>query len=674
MRPDSPGTESRSPELAPADRLESWKEIATHLHREIRTVQRWEHERGLPIHRVPGSKRGGAVYAFRLELESWWEKESARIETPPRREWHLRRLAVIAAGIVCLAGLALWLGPGRNGNPEVRAAPLTNLPGAVLWPAFSPDGKQVAFAWNGVHGDNFDIYLQQIGSGQPHRLTESTTLDWNPVFSPDGLWIAFLRHGVAIEGEVGEAVFVIPVLGGQERMISRVRVAGFSRSLAWSGDGRWLIVAAGASDTEPGLLLAYPLDGGSPRRLTKPGGNRATSDRSPVLSPDGRYMAFLRSQTGEAGNDGAASDGEILVLPLGTGMSHPGEPIRVTAEKCDITDLAWAGNGEILYVRRQDGVQRVMRAKPFRSASPRAIPSIGPVGDIAVSPRSDRLVFSTSRVGSQIWRLPLGGDDPPVRVAWSQWDMDPRFSPDGSKIAFISARSGRRSLWITGEDGSNALELASFDGGVSAPHWSPDGTEIAFTGRTGGNTDVWAVAASGGKPRRVTSHPADDSNPTWSRDGRWIYFSSTRTGQEQVFKTPSHPAKGSGAEEAIPVTRGGGHLAMESEDGRYLYFLRAEVHRSVWRIPVAGGDEVRVTLPTETVLAFDVANDGLWLQTATEAGFEAASGDRHTPRLSVPMTPGSGFTVEPGERPRRRILFAATEFGSGELWLVENFR
>ena len=165
-------------------------------------MQRWEHERGLPIHRIPGSKRGGGVYALRGELDSWWEKESARIETPARNDWYPGRLAVLLFGIVCLAGSALWLGGGRIDQIEMRLASLTNLPGAVLCPAFSPDGKQLAFSWNGAKADNFDIYVQQIGSGQPHRLTESATLDWNPVFSPDGSWIAFLRHGVAIEGEV----------------------------------------------------------------------------------------------------------------------------------------------------------------------------------------------------------------------------------------------------------------------------------------------------------------------------------------------------------------------------------------------------------------------------------------------------------------------------------------
>ena len=637
-------------------------------------MQRWEHERGLPIHRIPGSKRGGGVYALRGELDSWWEKESARIETPARNDWYPGRLAVLLFGIVCLAGSALWLGGGRIDQIEMRLASLTNLPGAVLCPAFSPDGKQLAFSWNGAKADNFDIYVQQIGSGQPHRLTESATLDWNPVFSPDGSWIAFLRHGVAIEGEVGEAVFVIPVLGGQERMISRVWVAGLSRSLAWSGDGRWLIVAGATADAEPFRLMAYPLDGGPPRRLTHTNGDHAASDSSPVLSPDGRYVAFLRNWTWGGPGFGAASHGEVLLLPVGAGIAPAGQLERVAEERCRISDVAWTGNGGILYVVRHDGAQRVMRAAMSGFGSSREIPSIGPVGDIAVSPRSGRLAFSTSHLGSQLWSLGPGEANQPVRISWSQWDSDPRFSPDGRKIAFVSTRSGRASLWIIGADGTDALEIASLDGGIRAPHWSPDGSEIAFAGRTAGNTDVWAAAAAGGIPRRVTSHPADDINPTWSRDGRWIYFSSNRTGREQIFKTPSHPTTSSGAEEAIPVTRGGGHVAMESEDGRYLYFMRPELHRGVWRMPVAGGEEVRITPANETVLNFDVVSDGLWLQSATPTGFEVVVSDRRMLRASVPVTPGWGFAVEPGERSRRRILFSAAEFGNGELWLVENFR
>ena len=94
--------------------------------------------------------------------------------------------------------------------------------------------------------------------------------------------------------------------------------------------------------------MTYPLNGGPPRRLTNPG-NDAT-DTSPLLSPDGRYLAFLRNRAWHAGSYGAASDGEILVLPVSAGMVSAGQPVRVSGESCCISDLAWTGDGEIPYV------------------------------------------------------------------------------------------------------------------------------------------------------------------------------------------------------------------------------------------------------------------------------------------------------------------------------------
>jgi Tol biopolymer transport system component len=277
--------------------------------------------------------------------------------------------ALALAGCV---GLVVWRWAGRGSTtPETRSAPLTRLPGAVGGPAFSPDGNQVAFTWNGEKPDNYDIYLQQIGSGGPHRLTTAPTLEYNPAFSPDGRWIAFLRRPLFIEGRQQDGVFVMPALGGPERMIAPVWVPGLTRALAWGPDSRWLIVAASPSGTEPYALMAYPIDGGEPRKLTNPPAETAVADTSPVLSPDGRQVAFLRNRTWGVRCCGAFADGDVFVLPISRDMSAAGAPRQVSAEKCCVSDVAWERNGEILYVVRRDGAQRVMRTTSSRLAAPR---------------------------------------------------------------------------------------------------------------------------------------------------------------------------------------------------------------------------------------------------------------------------------------------------------------
>jgi Tol biopolymer transport system component len=546
----------------------------------------------------------------------------------------------------------------------------------VLWPAFSPDGEQFAFSWNGRNTDRFDIYLQLIGQHEPQRLTTAQGVDYNPEFSPDRRWIAFLRYPVRIDGRLREAVFIKPVFGGPERMIAPAWTPGLVRSLAWSGDGRWLIVAASPTETEPCLLMAYPLDGRQPRRLTNPPPGTAVADTSPVLSPDGRRVAFLRNWTWDVRCCGSSVDGAVFVLAVSTDMSPTGVPVQVSDEKCCVSDVAWTRNGEILYVVWRDGAQSLMRTTPSASTSPHPVGFIGPIGrDIVVSPQGDRMAFSTSRIGSVISSLDLGAAPakPARLISWSHWDLDPRFSPDGKKIAFVSGRSGPWNLWVCDADGSNPVEIASLGGRVGDPQWSPDGSEIAFDGSADGNSDVWVVPATGGRPRRVTHHPANDINPAWSRDGKWIYFSSSRAGREQIFKTPANPGPGA-REDTISLALNGGHVALESLDGRYVYFMRTMFHGSIWRMPAEGGEEVEITSPLESVRSFELTGDGIWFQNVVPSGFEVAfyrfTTARVERRIKVPVPAGLGFTISRS----RQLVFATTEVLNGDLWLVENFR
>ena len=76
----------------------------------------------------------------------------------------------------------------------MRVIPLTTLAGTELLPAFSPDGEQVAFVWNGTRQDNWDIYVTLVGSSNVRRLTSDPFPDTKPKWSPDGRQIAFVRE------------------------------------------------------------------------------------------------------------------------------------------------------------------------------------------------------------------------------------------------------------------------------------------------------------------------------------------------------------------------------------------------------------------------------------------------------------------------------------------------
>jgi dipeptidyl aminopeptidase/acylaminoacyl peptidase len=146
---------------------------------------------------------------------------------------------------------------------------------------------------------------------------------------------------------------------------------------------------------------------------------------------------------------------------------------------------------------------------------------------------------------------------------------------------YVSDRSGTPELWISDANGSNSRQLTSLGGPrLGAPRWAPDGEYIAFAAWQGGSADIYTVHGAGGAPAPVTADPAEDLWPSWSRDGRWIYFASNRSGDWQVWKKPTEGGN------ATQVTQNGGGAAMESHDGRLLYFTKGQGTAALWEMPL----------------------------------------------------------------------------------------
>src|SRR5688572_17672350 len=118
-----------------SERLDSWKEIAAYLNRSVRTVTRWEREEGLPVHRHLHNK-SGSVYAYKGELDTWWNSRGASAdatpESQPSRFRSARRLWTVATVVLVLLGVSAitWLSRARHPSlPDSRLVPLTTYPG-----------------------------------------------------------------------------------------------------------------------------------------------------------------------------------------------------------------------------------------------------------------------------------------------------------------------------------------------------------------------------------------------------------------------------------------------------------------------------------------------------------------------------------------------------------------
>src|SRR5262249_53619642 len=136
-------------------------------------------------------------------------------------------LAACVILLVAVGGLVGWYFRREITPPVWRAVPLTSYPGLELNPALSPDGNQVAFAWNGEKQDNFDIYIKLIGSSSHLRLTSNPAEDIRPAWSPDGRTIAFLRRLVGGRNEL----LLIPALGGHERKLAETLIVDYDYHL-----------------------------------------------------------------------------------------------------------------------------------------------------------------------------------------------------------------------------------------------------------------------------------------------------------------------------------------------------------------------------------------------------------------------------------------------------------
>jgi eukaryotic-like serine/threonine-protein kinase len=489
-----------------------------------------------------------------------------------------RSQLTIAGAVLAILSVLIWLIRGREApDTMLHPIPLTSFLGSQDWPSFSPDGDQVAFSWDGDRQDNFDVYVKRIGSGPPLRLTQHPATDTHPAWSPDGNTIALLR--VSKPGR--HAVVLIPPLGGPERVVTEVAEGTDQSPLAWSPDSKWLVVFDRPAQHPAGLWL-LSVETGERRQLTNvPAG---VSDQAAAIAPDGRTLGFARLVGPNSSN--------LYVLALDEDLRPRGEPRRLTYDNEVIWGLAWTGDGrELVFSSGSPGNLKLWRLATAKDSRPTPLFDQGEVLNIAIAPRSNRLVFVRSRREMDIYRVELSSSGTQARgamplIASSRLDRFPSYSPDGKKIAFVSLRSGNWQLWVSDSDGTNPVQMTTFDHSeVGFSTWSSDGRQIGFIGHIEGTYQAYVVDAAGGKPRKLEALGTDVGGWRWSHDGSIFFPSSSRTGAFDLWRIPA------GRSIAEQLTRHGAGRPTESRDGNLIYYARPG---GVWSLPLNGGIEREV--------------------------------------------------------------------------------
>jgi Tol biopolymer transport system component len=546
----------------------------------------------------------------------------------------------------------------RSKTGQLAVTPAVTNVGEKYTPSLSPDSQHLAFVWNGGTGPHFNLYVKVVGTEESLRLTNQESLDFNPVWSPDGRYIAFCR---ILKGATG--IYVISALGGAERRVRNTlwddrefdEAFGFGR-LSWSPDGKVLAYSDRASPSEAASIFLLTLDSLEVRRLTSP--VRSRGDFNPEFSPDGQTLAFARD------SQGVQSIYAILV--------SGGEEQRLTSDTTQKLGLAWTPDGREIVFADSSWLWK----KSLRGGEPERL-QFGQDG-FQPSIRANRLVYVQRKWNKNIWRRNLNSlvsaGPPEEFISSTRGESGPQFSPDGSKIAFESTRTGVYEVWLCRSDGTSLTQLTHFNASVTGtPRWSPDGQKIVFDSRPAGNADIFVIDSQGGPPRTLASEPSNEVVQSWSRDGRWIYFASDRTGSWEVWKMPSTGGS------AVRVTRHGGFAAFESPDGRFLYYAKGLTVPGLWRIPIGGGEEVELISSLEAGYwgYWTVAKDGIYfLDVTTKPGIAFFDNTtHHITRMfdleNKAARQNPGLAVSPDNR---TILYTQLDASYSDIILAENFR
>lgn len=229
--------------------------------------------------------------------------------------------------------------------------------------------------------------------------------------------------------------------------------------------------------------------------------------------------------------------------------------------------------------------------------------------DVDVSPDGKTIAFALL---GDIYTMPIAGGTPTRIAEGMAWEVHPRFSPDGRRIAFTSDRGGGDNIWIMNADGSDKRQLTKEDFRLlNQPSWSPDGQYIVAkkhftTGRSLGTGEVWLYHVSGGAGVQLVKRPNERhqkelGEPIYSADGKGVYFTRNITSgpifeyaqdsNTNLFNIERYDLETGETTTAVSGL-GGSVRPAPSPDGKSIAFVRREAGKSkLWVKDLTSGAE-----------------------------------------------------------------------------------
>ncbi len=540
--------------------------------------------------------------------------------TAPSSATRKKQDRAIWAGLAVVSVMALALTPVTfarlrpAAEPELVRFVAAGLPTATTPLTVSPDGRWVTSSFNAgaTVGQSLDsVTAQTLIGGTPFQ----------PFWSPDSRSMAYFDQGTSQSGKLMRA----DIGGGPPQIIAEAHPP-FS-SGTWNRDGVILF-------PDGGLIQRVLAAGGQPAPITAlDPANQETNHVAPVFLPDGRHYLFLAVSSQPAksavyvGTLDSTERKRLFAVESKTVYAAPGYLVfnrgdTVFAQAFDADALSLQGEP----IRVASGVSMLAVAAAVSFNAKWAAFAVSQTGVLAyrvagsasspvASPEEQRSLFWFNRSGERTAAIATPGGYASIDLApdgkrvaihrhqgtggdsWffdvaqgrmqrltfdpTQENASPIWSPDGTRVAFASTRSGKSGIYVKPVDGASADELIVESTTTMEPmSWSADGKLIVYDA-TGNSQDVWAVPVSGDKkPFPLLQSPATEVNPQVSPDGKWMAFQSNESGRNEIYVRPFPDGPGK-----WQVSTDGGQYPRWRRDGKELYFtFNNSMHAAAIRV------------------------------------------------------------------------------------------
>ena len=425
---------------------------------------------------------------------------------------------------------SLWVLPAKGG----RARRISDLFSDARQPAWSPDGKRLAFF--AYREGNYDLYTVAPDGSDRRHVTEGQADDREPAWSPDGRFIAFASDRA---GKGAPAYHIWTVDVGTGAVTQVTTGSGEDRMPSWSPDGRDLAY----SSLRNGKTALYATSaGGGAERLLRQGDAKLDA---PSWGPKGQ-LAYVASdaRSSRLEIDGTPVSGNENVFPFRVSWAaRTGDAWYVSDGR--IRHRIGTRTSEVPFAAELE-VTRPDYARARRdwdtTAPRKALGILKPT----LSPDGKQIAFVAL---GDLWTVPASGGRPENLTRDHAMESDPAWSPDGTRLAYTSDKGGGLpQLWVRDMRTGSTRQLTDIDTQPLGAAWSPDGKRIAFIDVDGrwGVAGLEVVEVASGKVTRLQASLPQPGEPTWSADGRHVAVAlsrvisrSFREGLNQVYVVPA---------------------------------------------------------------------------------------------------------------------------------------